>query len=313
MYVAVTGANGFLGRALVAQLSRSGHSVRALVRSSGELPTKIEQYACGDLVRHANLDELMNGVDAVINCAARVHVTNREDPQSAEQAYFEMNCKFVERLAKAARRVGVKRIVQMSSVAAVTSSTRQLVDDTIPARPTSPYGRSKLAADQSLALISGEDMPIIALRPPALYGPSVGAYFARLMRAARYGIPLPIGAIQNRRSFAFVGNVADAVIAACESKVTGSFIVTDSEPISTAVLYDRLMQAYGHSRRSWRCSPFLVGPAARLLLGARAESLIGDAAYDGSRFAAAIGWRPKVSLDEAIVRTIAQNDVQAPD
>jgi UDP-glucose 4-epimerase len=145
-------------------------------------------------------------------------------------------------------------------------------------------------------------MPIISIRPPTLYGRGVTGPFAALMKAAQLGVPLPLGAVHNKRSMAFVDNLADAVIAAATSSIAGTFIVTDHLPLSTADLYRKLLAAYGHGDRVWRWPAGLV-KAVTAPIGARADSIIGDAACDGGRFATAVGWQPAVAMDEAILRT----------
>lgn len=294
MKVAVIGASGFVGKAVVAALARDGHHPLAMTRGQS-----------GDLLT-ANLAPLFEGCDAVVNCAARVHVMQREDPATAEHAFHAMNTDLPVRMAAAAKQCGVRRIVQLSSVAAISSmspANAPIGDDSV-AQPESSYGRSKRAADEALAAISDDTMSIVSLRPPAIYGPGVGAFFAMLMRVAQIGVPLPVGSIDNRRSFAFVGNIADAVVRATEGTASGPYILTDSAPISTADLYRRLLTLYGHGDRVWNWPAPIIATAAKLLLRSRAQSFIGSAAYDGSRFAETFGWQPPTSMDEALALTV---------
>jgi nucleoside-diphosphate-sugar epimerase len=238
-----------------------------------------------------------------------VHVMQKEDPATAEAAFQAMNAELPVRMAEAAKRAGVRRFVQLSSVAAISSMSTpgQPIGDDRSDRPESPYGRSKRAADEALAAMSDDAMTTASLRPPAIYGPGVGAFLAMLMRAAKLGVPLPIAGIDNRRSFAFVDNIADAAVRAVEGTATGSYILTDSPPISTADLYRRLLVLYGHSNRVWNWPAPIIATTAKLLLRSRAQSFIGDAAYDGSRFAETFGWQPPTSMDEALARTVAEH------
>lgn len=309
MRVLVTGANGFLGRAFVAEAASAGHHVIAASRSGMEVAGAAEVQASGDLAEGiGSLD--LSGMDAVVNCAARVHVTTREEPARAEAAFRAMNAQMPVALARAAREAGAARFVQISSVAAIASRTAPgaTLDDSAEPAPTSPYGRAKLAADEALAQLATPGFTVTSLRPPAIYGPGVGAWFAMLTRAAKAGMPLPVGAIRNRRSFAYVGNVASAVVASLETLRNGSFITADSLPISTADLYSRLIALQGHGKRRggrvWAWPEPLIRLPARLLLGDRADSLLGHAAFDGSRFAAEFGWQPRVDMDEALRLTI---------
>lgn len=311
MHILVTGASGFLGRAIVAAGSQAGHHMIAVSRAGAQVPGAAEVQACGDLAVGLHSIDL-SGVDCVINCAARVHVLGREDAAAAETAYRRMNVDVPVELARRACAAGAKQFIQISSVAALASRTApgEVVDDRTPPAPTSAYGRSKLRADQRLAELVRKDFAVTSLRPPALYGPGVGAWFAMLVRAAKAGLPLPVGAISNRRSFAFVGNVADAVLCATRedpiSVRSGSFIVCDSLPISTAALYRKLLALHGFSDRAWRWPAPLMRLAARIALGERAASLVGDAAFDGGRFAQMFGWQPQTDMETALRLTLEQ-------
>ena len=279
--------------------------MRALIRGEAVVPNAGEVRSIGNLLE-ADLERAVEGAHAVVNCAARVHVTGREDPAIARLAYDKMNHRFAVELADAARRTGAARYVQLSSVAAVTATTApgEVCRDEAEAAPTTPYGQSKLAADRALRTRDGKGFTTVSLRPPAVYGPGVGAFFARLMKAARMGVPLPIGRICNARSFIFRENLADAVAAAVAAQETGSYIVTDSEPISTARLYRALLALAGHPDRVWSWPTAPVRILARAALRGRATSLLGNAAYDGSRFAETFGWKAATGMDEGLRLTM---------
>jgi UDP-glucose 4-epimerase len=212
------------------------------------------------------------------------------------------------RLLDVAADAGVARFVQLSSVAAVTGrmAPGTTVSDDSPPNPQSPYGRSKLEADHRLQKLGGErGVSVVILRPPSVFGSRVRAYFRMLLRCARLGLPLPIGDVANRRSFMFLDNLADAIVTAALSSREGAYIVTDSAPISTAELYRALLR---HCRRPVivpRVPARIVGALARAILGHRADSLLGDAAYDGSRFSRDFDWSPPVDFETAIARTVA--------
>jgi UDP-glucose 4-epimerase len=127
-----------------------------------------------------------------------------------------------------------------------------------------------------------------------------------LARAAKAGVPLPVGSVTNRRSFAYAGNVADAALATLRMNRSGAFIVSDSPPISTAQLYRHLLALYQKSDRVWNWPEPLIRMPARLMLGRRADSLLGNAAFDGKRFAEEFRWAPPVDQAEALRLTIRQ-------
>lgn len=296
----VIGAAGFLGSRLVADLARRGHRVRAVTRDTFPLGAAAETIAAGDLLS-ADLAGLVAGMDVVINCAARVHAKDEADAL----AYDRINRGFATGLAAAAKGAGARRFVQLSSVAAVTSETNEgeVATDATRPRPQTPYGKSKLAADRQLAAMSGPGFGIVALRPPVIIGPRAAAWFGMLDRAARLGMPLPVGRIENRRSFIFVENVVDAVACASNSKATGCYIVTDSEPLSTAALYRCMLALHGHPDRVWNWPAPVTRLAAKVVLHQRASSLLGNAAYDGRRFCEVFSWIPPVSFDHGLRAT----------
>ena len=306
--VAVTGAAGFVGRSVVANLARSGWTVRAVARSGVQIQGAHEIMSVGDLLS-ADLERTVEGCQAIVNCAARVHVLGKEDPSSAEEAYDRMNRRLPVDLANAAKDAGVRKFVQLSSVAAITApeagatsgSGRQ--DSHVPA---TAYGRSKLNADRELEALSDPGFEVVSLRPPAVFGPGVGAFTGRLLRAARIGVPLPLGRIGNSRSFIYVENLAAAVDAALAQGVSGTYVVTDSPPVSTGHLYRTLLRLHGWKDRVWSWPEPAVEALAQFALGERAGSLLGDAAFDGSRFREVTGWRPQISFDEAWARTVAE-------
>lgn len=302
--IAITGAGGFIGTLLVRRAVESGLEVRPLVRSRGAS----EPASAQEGTDFESMDELcrrFEGCEAVVNLAARVHVT-RETAADLAGEFLRVNRDLAVRLASAAKKAGVPRFVQMSSVAAVCSTTPAgvVVDDSSPELPQNAYGKSKLAADRELAALRDGSFSVASLRPPTVYGPGVRAYFRQIMRAARLGIPLPIGSIDNRRSFMFIGNLVSATLAALKQPTDGTFIVTDSEPMSTAQLYREMLRIYG--RPAWvpSLSPALVHGAASSILGKRADSLLASAAYDGARFRKTFGWEPATAMPAALSATL---------
>lgn len=301
--ITVTGASGFLGKRTVAALIRRGHSVRAVSRDVVGAPEATEVIAAGDLLE-ANLEAVVANSDVVVNCAASVRraATNNHHAD-------RMNHDFAVALASAAKSAKAARFVQLSSVAAITSFTRpgEIVDDETCPTPQTIYGESKLKADVSLNALSDTSFSVISLRPPVIIGSGAAAWFALLDRAARLGIPLPVGRINNRRSYAFIDNVADAVATAANSTIAGSYIVTDSDPISTAQLYRCLLTLHGRPDRVWRWPVTAMRIIAQIALRSRASSLLGNAVYDGSRFRAHFGWAPPVPFRQALKLIVADS------
>ncbi|MBV9522801.1 MAG: NAD-dependent epimerase/dehydratase family protein, partial [Alphaproteobacteria bacterium] len=197
--ILITGATGFVGRALVAALSQSHRLVLAL-RRTGAIPP------CADVAVRP-IDAIgpdtdwraaLDGVASVIHLAAHVHVA---DDAGDAAAFDRVNHAGTLRLAQSARRAGIQRFLYLSSakVHGEASGERPFREDD-PPRPADPYAVSKWRAEQALAKLAAEGGPAtIILRPPLVYGAGAKANFAALLRLCRLGLPLPFGAIDNRR------------------------------------------------------------------------------------------------------------------
>ena len=195
MKVLVTGASGFVGSTLCAYLIAKGHTVRGTIRRTSDKPLPgVDVRVVSDLSPDTNWSEALAGVNAVVHCAARVHIMNEAsvDPLSA---FREINVKGTACLAEQAVDKGVRRFVYISSVKVngeVTDGDPFRADDT-PA-PEDPYGISKWEAEQVLRGIADEtNLEIVIIRPPLIYGPGVGANFLRLMQGVYVGCTTALG------------------------------------------------------------------------------------------------------------------------
>jgi len=308
MRVLVTGASGFVGRAVLPRLVEAGHDVVAAVRT----PPAFEQpgvtwHPIGDL-GSADWTPALAGVDAVLHLAARVHVMNDTvaDPLAAFRA---VNVIATERLAEAAAAAGVRRFVFVSSIKAMLDhgSDRAVTADDAPV-PTTPYGVSKLEAERSVARIAATgDMEFVTFRPPLIYGPGVKGNFLSLMRACERGIPLPLGAIRNRRSIVFLENFADALMTSLDHPAVagGTYLVHD-DVLSVTQLVTEIGRALG---KPPRLVP-LPAPVAALLrrvpyIAPRVERLTESLHVDDRPFREDASWTPPIGREAAFAETVA--------
>jgi nucleoside-diphosphate-sugar epimerase len=300
--VLVTGANGFVGRALVERLRRGGWTVRAALRRATET-CAAETVLIGDLASPVDWRSALEGCGAVVHLAARVHVLHERETDAA-RAFHAVNVEATRALAEQATAQGVRRFVFLSSVKAAAEAGDIPLDDEVTARPESAYGRSKREAEIALSRIEGLDVTI--LRPPLVFGPLVGAQFRRLLKLAASGVPLPFGSIRNARSFVAVDALADAIAAALPREGQGAppFFVTGGPPLSTPALIATLRRAMAQSSRLVPFPAALLGAAASLL--GRTEEmrrLTDSLVLDDSRFRRAFGWSPPREQNEALAET----------
>lgn len=303
--ILVTGANGFVGRVLCDALAASGRKPRRAVRVP--LPEFPDAVAVGNIDSGADWHAALEGVMDVVHLAARTHVL-RETAPDALAEYRRVNVAGTERLARAAAARGVRRLVFLSSVKVNGERTgaRPYTEDDAP-RPEDPYGISKWEAEQALARIGGETgLEVTVLRPPLVYGPGVKGNFLRLMNLVARGIPLPLAAIENRRSLLYAGNLADAIIQTLTApRAAGrTYLVSDGEDVSSPDLARALAHSLGVKPRLLPV-PFAALRFAATLAGRGAElaRLAGSLQVDSSRIGRELGWAPRFSMAQGLAQT----------
>ena len=303
--VLVTGANGFIGRALCGVLAASGRRVRKAVRMP--VPGLPDAVVVGDIGPDTDWRTALEGVSGVVHLAARTHVL-RETATDPLAAYRKINVSGTERLARSAAAGGIRRLVIVSSVKVSGERTeeRPFTEDGAP-RPEDAYGVSKWEAEQALSRIAAETgLEVVVLRPPLVYGPGVKGNFLRLMNLVARGVPLPLGAVDNRRSLIYTGNLAGAIVKALDAPQAAgrTYLVSDGEDVSTPDLVRGLARALGVKPRLLSFPLAALGLAATLA-GKRAEfaRVTGSLQVDSSRIQRELGWRPPFTLAQGLELT----------
>jgi len=247
-------------------------------------------------------------VDVVIHCAARVHFM-KDDPVRALSEFRRVNVAGTETLIKAAAQAGVKRFIFLSSVKAQGehSMPGQPFRETDSPAPADPYGLSKLEAESAVrSVASAEGMEFVIIRPPLVYGPGVKANFLSMMKWLHRRVPLPLGAIHNKRSLVAIDNLVDLIVTCMHHPAAANqvFLVSDGEDFSTTELLQRLGHSLGKPARLLPV-PMSLFKAGATLVGKRevAQRLCGSLQVDISKSWELLGWAPPVSADEAMRRT----------
>jgi nucleoside-diphosphate-sugar epimerase len=315
--VLVTGANGFIGRALTEDLLATGHSVRLALRSPPERAYEenraLLDAAQANFVIIGNVDgatdwrEAVKDIDAVVHLAARVHVA-KERAANPLAEYRKVNVAGTERLARVAAEAGVRRFVYISSIGVngKKTTTAAFREEDLP-RPYDPYSISKSEAEQTLWRIAAEsDLEVVVLRPPLVYGPDNPGNFRRLMWLIAKGVPLPFSSVRNQRSFIYLGNLTDAILkCVTHPNAPGkTFLVSDGEDISAP----ELMRALAHDMN---CHIRLVSVPINILwimgkltgVTGTVEKLTGSLVVDSSKIRTELDWHPPFLMSDGIKKT----------
>ena len=328
--VLVTGANGFIGRALCDTLLGHGHVVRGAVRRSDViLNSKISYVTVGEINGQTDWSSALTGVDVVIHLAARVHVM-KETSTDPLAEFRRTNVDGTEHLARSAAANGVGRMVFVSSIKVngestfpVTSSSlkkippnpplikwgmiKPVFSETDSANPQDPYGVSKWEAELALHRVATETgLEVVIVRPPLVYGAGVKGNFAQMLKVLAKGIPLPLASVSNLRSLVYIGNFVDALLkcATHPAAADQTYLVSDGEDVSTPDMLRLLGEAMGHPARLLTCPQALLALAGRLLgKSDQIDRLLGSLQVDSSKIRRELNWQPPYSLQQGLQAT----------
>lgn len=299
--ILVTGGTGFVGRAVATRLDRESD----ITTLRGSRRVQAATVLTPDLEPDADWSGALRGVDALVHLAARVHVMNdtARDPLAE---FRRVNAAGTERLARQAALAGVRRFVYVSSIKVNGEETPfgRPFTELDPPVPVDPYSLSKFEAEQVVARVGGETgMEFVIIRPPLVYGPGVGANFRSMMAWLSRGIPLPLGAIDNRRSLVAVDNLADLITVALGHPAARNetFLASDREDLSTTQLLRRLGHALGRPARLIPVAPAVLGAVLSMTgKGAMSQRLFQSLQVDSSKARTLLSWTPPVSVDAGL-------------
>lgn len=304
--IAVTGASGFVGQRVVEDLARRGHVAIGIVRGPSA-PSVPQARVVGDIGAQTDWARALEGVEVVVHCAARAHAMH-ERATDPLPLYRAVNVEGTRRLAEQASRRGVRRIVYLSSVKAAgerSAPGRPLASDV--SAPEDAYGVSKREAELALLDVgAATGLETVIIRPPLVYGPGVKGNFLRFMVAIARGWPLPLGAIDNRRSMVSLANLTDliGVCVAAPAAAGRTFFVSDGEDLSTAALARRIGVALGRPARLFPVPAAVLSMLARMAgKSAEIERLVGTLQVDLTHVRVSLAWSPPQTIEEGLHET----------
>ncbi|OEE83868.1 NAD-dependent dehydratase [Enterovibrio norvegicus FF-162] len=308
MRLLITGANGFVGHRVSDAAEHRNWHVKKQIRNSALSEKKT---IVTDVQAHTNWLHHLQDIDCIVHCAARVHqMADAKNGAGVLQAYREVNTFGTLSLARQAAEAGVKRFVFISSIKVNGEQTLPdhpyLPEVFLP--PSDPYGLSKYEAEIGLKKIAQQTgLEVVIIRPPLVYGEGVKANFQSMMNIVRKGIPLPLGAINNRRSLVYIDNLVSLIMTSCThpNAVGKTFLVSDNHDVSTTRLIKQIAKSMGKPNRLLPLSQRVLEFIANMLGKSDiANRLCGNLQVDISDTIASLDWTPPVSFEQGIANTV---------
>jgi UDP-glucose 4-epimerase len=305
MRVLITGAGGFIGKNLSSALASNGCDVRAMLRGkSGEkFEGAFDFIHITDIATFDGWSDALRDVDVIVHLASMVSLKN-DRSVNALNAYRRVNVQGTRRLAEAAIRASVRRIVYISTIKVNGDFTsgEPFTELNIPS-PGDAYSISKWEAEQVLNDLSGT-MEIIIIRPPMVYGPGVKGNLLQLMKCIEKGIPLPFKNIRNKRSLISLDNLVDAIIASVfkAESAGNTFLVSDEDDISTPDLIRRIAASMGKKSRLVDYPEKTMSVISNLVpqMHPLLRRLTGSLVIDSGSSRNKLNWVPRGTVDDGI-------------
>jgi nucleoside-diphosphate-sugar epimerase len=327
MKILVTGASGFIGNVLCAAIAEAGHEVVACTRSRIN-QTGLFYVRSPELGPEADWRNALHNINTVVHLAGLAHVVgSKKSDHETERLYHSINAQGAGKLAEQCAEAGVKHFIFLSSCHAVAAESDKVLSAETAPHPVSAYGRSKLEAERSICeALSNKACAWTFLRPPLVYGRANKANFDLLLKVVKSGIPLPLASVRNLRSFIYVENLVDVILATLDNpKAFGkTYMPSDGNDVSTPELICAIVKAsqnilgLGYSELCAERSTFisrrlpLLFPFPEILIKALGRlpglgairKLTSSLCIDSQPVRKDLDWSPRYTMEEGLRRTL---------
>ena len=312
MKILLTGATGFIGKALVSELIKQDFDLSIAVRQKTNLfPNKVKQYVVGDFESNPDFSNILTKIDCVIHLAGRAHVIDKTKASILNE-FRKLNTEFTLNLAKQSATAGVKRFIFLSSIRVNgNQNTKPFLEIDAP-NPQEPYAISKHEAEQGLLkLAENSSLKLVIIRSPLVYGKDAPGNFGRLVQwaSAKIMLPLPLGAVNNSRSLIAIDNLVSFIILCVlhEKAVNEIFLISDNDTYSTTELLNKIAKAFNKKALllpvpiSW-----MIFVAKLLGKEADAKRLFSSLMIDNSKARDLLNWYPITTIDRQLKKIVAE-------
>lgn len=304
--ILITGASGFVGRALTQRLLLdSSLDIVLAVRNSAQVAIdQAKVIAIGDIDSNTRWEVALDGVDVIVHAAARAHVLN-DSSENPVAEFRKTNVEGTLALARQAAEAGVRRFVFISSIGVNGPETggQPFNESSIPA-PHADYAFSKLEGENALRkLLTGYDMELVIIRPPLVYSASAPGNFKRLLKLVSAKAPLPFSGVKNKRSLIALENLVNFIYVCLNHPAAANelFLISDGEDVSIEYIVKKLAEGMEQKAVLFYFPSWLVALALTALGKKTAYSqLYGSLVIDSSKASDLLGWRPVLSVGEAL-------------
>ena len=266
MKILITGVHGFVGSNLVAYLAKD-NEIYGLDIIAPEKEGVVKTYSWDDIDEVHGSGLMVNGspleIDAIIHLAGKAHDTKN---QSAVEEYFKINTDLTKKIFDYfCKHPNIKKFVFFSTAKAAADKVDGILTENVVPSPVGPYGESKIKAEEYILSHLPSDKDVYIFRPCMIHGPGNKGNLNLLYNFVKKGIPWPLGAFENRRTFTSVGNICFAVNGVLTKKVeSGIYNMGDDEALSTNELIEEICKSLGKKPHIWKLPKGMMNGVAKI-------------------------------------------------